>query len=65
MSRLPQVESPLWSGLPVNAERILREQEANQLVSSWRSIQVADEESVADAGAAGDSEEESRASWLV
>ena len=29
VAALPSVESPLWSGLPVNAERILREQECN------------------------------------
>lgn len=53
VEELPQIESPLWSGLPLNAERILKEQECLQLLANWRSIQGASDDSVDDVMGAG------------
>ena len=40
---LPNIESPLWSGLPVNVEKILRANQANQMITLFKGLQDIEE----------------------
>ncbi len=40
VENLPKVESPEWSGLPNNAEKLLREQESHAFLTDINKIQV-------------------------
>lgn len=46
INNLPAVESPAWSGLPVNVEKVLKEQQTEYLLSRIWQIQDANEEAV-------------------
>jgi len=43
---LPLEESPAWSGLPVNVEKILKEQQANYLLTRLWQVQDVNEEEI-------------------
>jgi dynein heavy chain 1 len=45
---LPDIDSPEWSGLPNNAEKLLKELESNRLISELNKIQSAEDEDIGD-----------------
>ena len=60
VNALPTVESPEWSGLPSNAEKLVRETASRRFITEMNKIQgVEDEELSSGQG------EKSQASWLV
>ena len=61
INNLPAIESPLWSGLPGNVEKILREQQTLKLISNFKSIQGTDE----DIGDQQSEKKGSGAGWLT
>jgi dynein heavy chain 1 len=58
---LPEVESPEWAGLPGNAEKLLKSQEALSAVSKLVSIQGTGDDELAYSEKA----EETKSAWLV
>lgn len=46
VEKLPNIESPSWSGLPNNVEKILKTQETNRTVNSLYKLQDVNEEQV-------------------
>ena len=46
INKLPSVESPAWSGLPANVERILKEQNTQRMISKVWEIQDSTEEEI-------------------
>lgn len=58
---MPEVESPEWAGLPSNAEKLLKGQEAVSAVSRLISIQGTGDEELAYSEKA----EETKSAWLV
>jgi dynein heavy chain 1 len=59
---LPSVESPEWSGLPNNAEKLVRETASRRFITEMNKIQGVEDEELGSTESAGDS---SQASWLV
>lgn len=43
---LPNVESPIWSGLPINVEKILKEQQSDRVLQVLWNIQDVNEEEI-------------------
>ena len=63
INNLPSVESPEWSGLPNNAEKLVRETAARRFITEMNKIQgVEDEELTTVSDSPGKS---TQASWLV
>ena len=60
---LPSVESPLWSGLPVNVEKILREQQTLALIANFKVLQGTGDDDLA--GGEQKDSKESKSDWLV
>lgn len=46
IEKLPNVESPAWSGLPVNAEKILKEQNTERALNLLWSLQDVNDEEI-------------------
>jgi dynein heavy chain 1 len=61
---LPSIESPAWSGLPLNVETLNRSRQAENLISSSKLLQGTDDEELQGAAASG-SGAGGRARWLV
>jgi dynein heavy chain 1 len=62
---LPSIESPTWSGLPLNVEKLVRERQTIQLIANIKMIQTTGDD-LAEGGAEdAKKESESKASWLV
>jgi len=61
IQKLPNVESPTWSGLPVNTERILRTQQTNHVLQKLLSIQDDSEDLASGSGAKSSGKQ----SWLT
>ena len=62
INALPNVESPEWSGLPNNAEKLVRETASNRFITEMNKIQGIEDEGLGSGDTAGKS---SQASWLV
>ena len=62
VNALPNVESPEWSGLPNNAEKLVRETASRRFITEMNKIQGVEDEELSSASSAGD---KSQASWLV
>ena len=62
--QLPTAESPAWSGLPLNVERLNRIKQAGSLIANANLLQGTDEDELAGAGSAADGSG-GRAKWLV
>jgi len=61
---LPNVESPAWSGLPLNVEKLNRIRQANALINNVKLIQGTGEDDVQGAGQSGE-DAQGKAGWLV
>jgi len=59
IENLPPVESPEWSGLPNNAEKLLREIETTRFLTELNKIQGVEDEELSDG-----SGDKSKVSWL-
>ena len=59
---LPNVESPEWSGLPNNAEKLVRETASNRFITEMNKIQGIEDEGVGSGDGQGKS---TQASWLI
>ncbi len=44
IEKLPSIESPLWSGLPGNVEKILREKDTLKLIANLKALQTTGED---------------------
>jgi dynein heavy chain 1 len=62
INALPNVESPEWSGLPNNAEKLVRETASNRFITEMNKIQGVEDEELGGAESAG---KKTQASWLV
>ena len=62
INALPNVESPEWSGLPNNAEKLVRETASNRFITEMNKIQGIEDEGVGSGDGKGKS---TQASWLV
>jgi dynein heavy chain 1, cytosolic len=62
IKQISLTETPAWSGLPNNVEKIVRERAANSLVTNIKIIQGTGDD--LDSGAS-DSKDESKSAWLV
>ena len=62
VNALPNVESPEWSGLPNNAEKLVRETASRRFITEMNKIQGVEEEELGSTESAGKS---AQASWLV
>ena len=62
VNALPNVESPEWSGLPNNAEKLVRETASHRFITEMNKIQGVEEEELGSTESAGKS---AQASWLV
>ena len=61
---MPNIESPAWSGLPLNVEKRMRIRQAEGLLKSIKLVQGTDDDELrGSAQAGGDSE--GKAQWLV
>jgi dynein heavy chain 1 len=56
---LPTVENPEWSGLPNNAEKLLRELESRRFITEMNKLQGVEDEELADG-----SSDKNKVSWL-
>jgi len=61
---LPSTESPAWSGLPLNVEKLNRIRGANSLINNIKLLQGTGDDDLQGAGNSGDSGE-GKAAWLV
>ena len=61
INQLPPVESPEWSGLPNNAEKLVRETAARRFITEMNKIQGVEDEELSSGG----SGEKKTVSWLV
>jgi dynein heavy chain 1, cytosolic len=61
IENLPAVENPEWSGLPNNAEKLLRELESSRFIQEMNKIQGVEDEELSE----GSSEKKTKVSWLV
>jgi dynein heavy chain 1 len=59
IENLPTTESPEWSGLPNNAEKLLRELESRRLITEINKIQGTEDEELTES-----STDKSKGSWL-
>ena len=59
---IPNVESPEWSGLPNNAEKLVRETASNRFITEMNKIQGIEDEGVGSTEGQGKS---TQASWLI
>ena len=66
---LPEVESPSWSGLPLNVEKLVRERQTNTLIKNMKVIQGTGDDLITVGeeakASASSNEKESKAAWLV
>jgi len=62
--QLPNVESPAWSGLPMNVEKLNRIRQAESLIASTRLLQGTDDDELPGSGQPGGSVA-GKAHWLV
>jgi len=62
VNALPNVESPEWSGLPNNAEKLVRETASRRFITEMNKIQGVEEEELGSTESAG---KNAQASWLV
>lgn len=60
---LPSIESPIWSGLPANVEKILKEKDTLAMIANLRELQGVGEDEIME-GKEGKGTEE-RSSWLA
>ena len=62
INALPNVESPEWSGLPNNAEKLVRETASNRFITEMNKIQGVEDEELGSEDTAG---KKTQASWLI
>ena len=62
INSLPNVESPEWSGLPNNAEKLVRETASNRFITEMNKIQGVEDEGLGVEDSPG---KKTQASWLV
>ena len=62
INSLPNVESPEWSGLPNNAEKLVRETASHRFITEMNKIQGVEDEELGSTESAG---KKTQASWLV
>ena len=62
INALPNVESPEWSGLPNNAEKLVRETASNRFITEMNKIQGVEDEELGNTESAG---KKTQASWLI
>ena len=62
INSIPNVESPEWSGLPNNAEKLVRETASNRFITEMNKIQGIEDEGVGSTEGQGKS---TQASWLI
>ena len=62
INSLPNVESPEWSGLPNNAEKLVRETASNRFITEMNKIQGVEDEGLGVGDSPG---QKTQASWLV
>jgi len=63
IKQLPDVESPAWSGLPLNVEKLNRIRESSRLMMNTKLIQGTEDDEIQ--GAAQLGEKDGQAQWLV
>ena len=63
IEKLPNVESPLWSGLPVNVEKLLKAKYTEELLANLKALQGTDD-TISSTGKAGPKATDEKASWL-
>lgn len=61
---LPEVESPSWSGLPLNVEKLVRERQTVSLIQNMKLLQGTGDD-VLTASDDANAENDSKAAWLV
>ena len=62
INALPNVESPEWSGLPNNAEKLVKENASNRFITEMNKIQGVEDEELGSTESAG---KKTQASWLI
>jgi len=62
INALPNVESPEWSGLPNNAEKLVKENASNRFITEMNKIQGVEDEELSATESAG---KKTQASWLI
>jgi len=63
---LPEIESPSWSGLPLNVEKLVRERQAQVLIANMKVLQGTGEDMITVAEESkGSSDKDNKAAWLV
>ncbi len=64
---LPDIESPSWSGLPLNVEKLVRERQTLSLVANMKVLQGTGEEmmTVGEEAKATGSGQSDKAQWLI
>ena len=63
INNLPSIESPMWSGLPVNVERILKEHETFDMIAKLKTVQGTDDDMI-ESSAEQRKGSDSKARWL-
>lgn len=61
---MPNIESPAWSGLPLNVEKLNRIRQATALLNNVKLIQGTGDDDLQGAGQSGENEN-GKAQWLV
>jgi hypothetical protein len=64
IKELPEVESPCWSGLPMNVEKLVRERQTRKLISNMKVLQGTGDDLVT-VGEEAKAEKDNEAAWLV
>ena len=62
---MPAVESPSWSGLPLNVEKLVRERQTISLIQNMKLLQGTGEDVLTAAEEAKNDQKDSKAAWLV
>ena len=64
VQQLPEIESPQWSGLPLNVERLNRLKAADQLITNFKLLQSTGEEEI-QASTSLNTKSDGKAQWLT
>jgi dynein heavy chain 1 len=64
IKELPDVESPCWSGLPLNVEKLVRERQTQQIIKNLKLLQGTGDDLMT-VGEEAKAEKDNKAAWLV
>lgn len=64
IKELPDVESPSWSGLPLNVEKLVRERQTRSILENLKVLQGTGDDLIEE-GDEKASDKDSNAAWLI